>query len=73
MAALTKDEVKALIVRTRERYEQIEHEQWDPERSRYRMIGTAMWEKAAKDIAPPEWVEIVRVCAQGESYYGGMY
>jgi hypothetical protein len=76
MAALTRQQVKDLIARTQERYTQIEHEQWDAERSRYRMHDGAMWEKAVKETVPwlaREWREIIRVLAQGESYYGGQY
>jgi hypothetical protein len=35
------------------------------------MSFQAMWRQAAKETAPAEWAEIVRVLAQGESYYSG--
>jgi hypothetical protein len=73
MAALTVNQVKDLIVRVQERYQQIQHEQWDAERYCYRMHDTAMWQQAAREIAPSEWPEIIPVLAQGESYYGGSY
>lgn len=65
--------VKDLIVRTQERYMQIQHDQWDAKRFRYGMTDTAMWQQAAQEIAPSGWAEIIRVLAQGESYYGGSY
>jgi hypothetical protein len=76
MSALSAKQVKELIRKTQERYEQIQHENWDAERSRYRMPDTAMWQLAAWEVVPEqhvEWREFVRVLAQGESYYGGQY
>ncbi len=72
-APLSPQQAKDLIVRTQERYQQIQHEQWDAERVRYLMPDTAMWQQAAQETAPSGWVEIIRVLAQGESYYGGDY
>jgi hypothetical protein len=73
MAALTAAQLKELIVRTQARYEVIQHENWDAKARRYRMHDTAMWQQAAREVAPRGWAEIVRVLAHGESYYGGEY
>jgi hypothetical protein len=73
MNALTAGQVKDLIVRTQERYMQIQHENWDDAARRYRMHEMAMWDQAARETAPRGWAEIIRVLAQGESYYGGSY
>ena len=73
MTALTKEQVKDLIVRTQKRCEEIEHENWDAATFRYRITNTAMWHQAAAETAPADWAEIIRVLAQGESYYGGAY
>jgi hypothetical protein len=74
MAALTAQQVKDLITRTQRCFEVIEHEAWDPEKFMYRRAGTDMWMSAAKEAVPyAEWREIIRVLAQGESYYGGKY
>jgi hypothetical protein len=71
MAQLSRDQVKDLIIRTQERYREIDHADWDG--NRYRTHDTAKWEQAAHETAPAEWREIIRVLAQGESYYGGEY
>jgi hypothetical protein len=71
MAALTTQQVKDLIIRTQERYREIDHADWDG--NRYRTHDTAKWQQAARESAPHGWVEIIRVLAQGESYYGGEY
>jgi hypothetical protein len=73
MAALTAQQVKDLIRRTQERYMRIQHENWDAKTGRYRTHDTAKWEQAARETAPAGWAEIIRVLAQGESYYGGSY
>jgi broad specificity phosphatase PhoE len=69
MATLTTEQVKDLIVRTRARFREIDHADWNG-RS-YRTADTAKWEQAARECAPPEWVEYVRILAQGWDYYGG--
>lgn len=71
MAALSRDQVKDLIIRTQERYREIDHADWDG--NRYRTHDTAKWVQAARETAPAGWAEIIRVLAQGESYYGGSY
>jgi hypothetical protein len=71
MAALTTQQVKDLIVRTQERYREIDHADWDG--NRYRTHDTAKWAQAARETAPRGWAEIIRVLAEGESYYGGSY
>jgi hypothetical protein len=71
MAALTTQQVKDLITRTQERYREIDHADWDG--NRYRTHDTAKWQQAARETAPRGWAEIIRVLAQGESYYGGAY
>jgi hypothetical protein len=73
MAAMSPHTLKELILKTQARYEVIQHENWDAERHRYRTHDTAMWQQAAREVAPREWAEIVRVLAQGESYYDGRY
>jgi hypothetical protein len=74
MAALTANQVRDFIRATQDRYRVIDHEDWDG--SRYRIADTTKWQQAAHDVVPrahQEWREIVRVLAQGESYYGGRY
>jgi hypothetical protein len=71
MAALTTQQVKDLIRRTQERYGQIDHADWDGRR--YHTDNTTKWVQAARETAPAGWAEIIRVLAQGESYYGGSY
>jgi hypothetical protein len=73
MAALTTQQVKDLIRRTQRCFEVIDHEDWDAARSMYRSSNIDKWQQAASETAPPEWAEIIRVLAQGESYYGGGY
>jgi hypothetical protein len=76
MAALSAKQVKDLIARTQEKFSEIEHAQYDAVNHRYRMPETQMWQKAAQEAVPflaREWREIIRVLAQGESYYGGQY
>jgi hypothetical protein len=71
LTALTAKQVKDLIRRTQECFSRIDHDDWDG--SRYRTHETAKWQQAAKETSPAEWREIIRVLAQGESYYGGKY
>jgi hypothetical protein len=76
MAALTANQVIRFVRETQDRYRVIDHEDWDAERSRYRTGDTTKWQQAAHDVVPrahQEWREIVRVLAQGETYYGGSY
>ncbi len=76
MASLTAQQVKDLVARTQEKFSEIEKAQYDAERGRYRMPETQMWQQAAQEAVPflaREWREIIRVLAQGESYYGGRY
>jgi hypothetical protein len=76
MTALTAQQVKDLIIRTQHCYQVIQHENWDAANRRYRTHDTAMWQEAAFQAVPTEhqeWREMVRVLAQGESYYGGSY
>jgi hypothetical protein len=76
MVALTANQVKDLIRRAQECFSRMEHDSWDAERCRYRRTETEMWPLAAKEAVPPEleeWREIIRVLAQGETYYGGRY
>jgi hypothetical protein len=69
MAAMSHITLMEMIVRTRARFREIDHADWDG--NRYRTSNTAKWEQAAKEIAPPEWREYVRILAQGWDYYGG--
>jgi hypothetical protein len=65
-------QLRLLIVRTRARYREIDHADWDAKNSRYRTPSdTAKWEQAARKTVPADWVEIVRILAQGWDYYGG--
>jgi hypothetical protein len=69
MAAMSHVTLREMIVRTRERFREIDHADWDG--NRYRTSNTVKWEQAAKEIAPHEWCEFVRILAQGWDYYGG--
>jgi hypothetical protein len=69
MAAMSPHTLKELIVRTRARYREIDHADWTGHS--YRTPDQKKWEQAAREIAPAEWVEIVRILAQGWDYYGG--
>jgi hypothetical protein len=71
MAALSPAALKQLMVRTRRRYEEIERADWDTAGKRYRTGETTKWERAAGEVSPPEWAELVRILAQGWDYYGG--
>jgi hypothetical protein len=66
---MSAEHLKKLIVRTRVRFREIDHADWDG--FRYGSSTTAKWEQAAKETAPPEWCEYVRILAQGWDYYGG--
>ncbi len=68
-APLSPERVKDLIRKTQERYSEIDHEDWDGNRSRTH--DTAKWEKAAQETAPAGWQELIRILAQGWHYYGG--
>jgi hypothetical protein len=69
MAAMSPVTLKEMIVRTRARFREIDHADWDG--NFYRTSNTAKWEQAATEIAPHEWREFVRILAQGWDYYGG--
>jgi hypothetical protein len=72
MAVMSPVTLKEMIVRTRQRFAEIDHADWDGHRHRYRTPHTTTkWEQAAREIAPAEWVEYVRILAQGWDYYGG--
>jgi len=72
MATMSPRTLTETIVRTRARYMEIDHADWDAARSRYRTPSdTAKWEQATRECAPAEWVEFVRILAQGWDYYGG--
>ncbi len=71
MAAMSPRTLTELIVATRTRYREIDHADWDADRRRYRTPDTAKWEQATRETTPPEWVEFVRILAQGWDYYGG--
>jgi hypothetical protein len=72
MATMSARTLQELIVRTRARYREIEHADWDAQRRCYRTPSdTAKWEQAARETAPAEWVEPIRILAQGWDYYGG--
>jgi hypothetical protein len=76
MAAMSAHTLQELIVRTRARYREIDHADWDGRRCR--TPDTQKWEQAAVDVLrtvpgvhPAEWAEFVRILAQGWDYYGG--
>ena len=69
MATMSPHTLKELIVRTRKRYAEIDHADWNG--FYYRTSPTEKWEQAAREIAPAEWVEIVRILAQLWDYAGG--
>ena len=69
MAAMSPVTLKEMIVRTRARFREIDHADWD--KTRYGRSSTVKWHQAAHEIAPPEWREYVRILAQGWDYYGG--
>jgi hypothetical protein len=72
MTRLAADQLRDLIVRARARYREIDHANWDTESGRYRTPSdTTKWVQAARETAPAEWVEAVRILAQGWDYYGG--
>jgi hypothetical protein len=76
MASVSAIQVRAFVRETQDRYRSIDRADWDDERSCYRSPDTAKWQQAAAEAVPTyakEWREIVRVLAQGESYYGGSY
>jgi hypothetical protein len=69
MAVMSPHTLRELIVLTRKRFRNIDRADWDGHR--YRTPDQQKWEQAAKETTPSEWVEIVRVLAQGWDYYGG--
>jgi hypothetical protein len=69
MTKLSVATLKELMVRTRARYREIDHADWDG--LRYRTGDQTKWEQAASEIAPADWVEVVRILAHGWDYYGG--
>jgi hypothetical protein len=74
MAPLTANQVCDLVQVAQVNYRRIDHEDWDGRR--YRSSDTAKWQQASHEAVPPEhqeWREMVRVLAQGESYYGRAY
>jgi hypothetical protein len=74
MATLSASQIRTFVRVAQDHYRRIDHEDWDG-RS-YRTPDTDKWQQAAAEALPPEhreWREIVRVLAQGESYYGGSY
>jgi hypothetical protein len=71
MSSMSHVVLKQLIIRTRERYRAIDHADWDAENRRYRTPDQTKWQRAAAASSPPEWVEFVRILAQGWDYYGG--
>jgi hypothetical protein len=77
MAALSASQIRTFVRVAQDHYRRIDLEDRDEARSRYRTASdTAKWQQAAADVLPrehQEWREIVRVLAQGESYYGGSY
>jgi hypothetical protein len=76
MTQMSAEALRLLIVRTRARYREIDHADWDGRH--YRTPDQTKWEQAATDVLrttpgmhPAEWMEIVRILAHGWDYYGG--
>lgn len=69
MSAMSAEHVKELIRKTQARFGEIDHEDWDG--ARYRRTNQDKWEQAARETAPSDWQEYVRILAQGWDYYGG--
>jgi hypothetical protein len=70
MAMMSDLTLRQIIVKTRKRFAEIDHADWDG--NRYRTPNsTAKWEQAARECAPADWAEYVRILAQGWDYYGG--
>ena len=69
MATMSAHTLREIIVRTRKRYRDIDHADWNGKR--YSRSDTDKWEQAARETAPAEWREYVRILAQGWDYYGG--
>jgi hypothetical protein len=69
MSTMSSAQLKLLIVRTRQRYREIDHADWDGRH--YRTHEQHKWEQAARETVPADWVEFVRILAQGWDYYGG--
>ena len=78
MTNLSAQALKAVMVRVRARFREIDHADWDPDRRIYHTPDTQKWEQATADILrttpgvhPAEWLELVRILAHGWDYYGG--
>jgi hypothetical protein len=69
--SMSSAQLRLLIVRTRQRYAEIDHADWDAARARYRTHEQHKWVQAARETVPADWVEYVRILAQGWDYYGG--
>jgi hypothetical protein len=69
MATMSPHTLREFIVRTRARFREIDNADWNG--LYYRTRPTEKWEQAAREIAPIEWAEYVRILAQGWDYYGG--
>jgi hypothetical protein len=50
-------QLRLLIVRTRQRYAEIDHADWDTAPFRYRTHEQHKWVQAAREIASADWVE----------------
>jgi hypothetical protein len=74
MSALPAEQIRSFIRETQARFHEIDHADWDGDR--YHRSNTDKWTEASQEAVPEdfaEWREMVRVLAQGESYYGGNY
>ena len=75
MTALVAKQLKEMIRGARARFSAIDHADWDAVAKHYRTpSSTAKWTQAACEAVPEQfadWREMVRILAQGESYYGG--
>jgi hypothetical protein len=71
MSTMSAAQLKLLMVRTRQRYREIDHADWDAAQSRHRTHEQHKWVQAAKETAPADWVECVRILGYGWDYYLG--
>jgi hypothetical protein len=69
--SMSSAQLRLLIVRTRQRYAEIDRADWDGVHFCYRLTDTEKWTRAARETVPADWVEYVRILAQGWDYYGG--
>jgi hypothetical protein len=70
---MEKSELIGFVRKVQERVQVLDHETYDQVRHMNTVPHYHMFRMACEEIVPAEWREIVRVLADGESYYGGHY